>query len=231
MLISLTSFILKLIGKEYQLDKNLPFTFFLDFFWTRLIMLLRGIFFLRKFKVFMGSGVQIKGKRFLSLGQYATLDDYSKIISYSSEGVNCGCRFKLGAYSIISCTSHMSALGKGVQIGDDVGISEFCYLGAAGGISIHNNVIIGQYVSFHSQNHNFQDKDKPIKLQGVTSQGITLGEGVWVGAKVTFLDGADIGANCVVAAGAVVKGTFPPNCVIAGVPAKIIKYIENSKAL
>lgn len=64
-----------------------------------------------------------------------------------------------------------------------------------------------------------------IREQGVNSKGITIGNNVWVGAKVTFLDGAFLGNNCVVAAGAVVKGVFPDNVIIGGVPAKILKPI------
>jgi acetyltransferase-like isoleucine patch superfamily enzyme len=44
-----------------------------------------------------------------------------------------------------------------------------------------------------------------------------------VGAKVTILDGVTIGDNCVLAAGAVITQSFPSNCVIGGVPAKILK--------
>ena len=64
-----------------------------------------------------------------------------------------------------------------------------------------------------------------IREQGVTSKGIKIGNNVWIGAKATFLDGAIIGNNCVVAAGAVVNGIFPNNVIIGGVPAKILKEI------
>ena len=82
------------------------------------------------------------------------------------------------------------------------------------------------YINIHSENHNFANTTKLIREQGVTSKGISIGNNVWVGAKVTFLDGCVVGNNCVVAAGAVVNGVFPDNCVIGGVPAKIIKNIE-----
>lgn len=189
-------------------------------------MLLRGLLFLRKLKVFVGRSVKVSGKSYLKLGNFSTLDNYSNIQAYSSEGVLCGDRFKLGAYSIISCTSHLSKLGKGVTIGDDVGISEFCFLGASGGITIGNNVIMGQYVSFHSQNHIFEDSSQPIQHQGTSSEGITIGDGTWIGAKVTLLDGVKVGKNCVIAAGAVVKNSFPDNCLIGGVPAKLIKDLS-----
>ena len=75
----------------------------------------------------------------------------------------------------------------------------------------------------HSENHNFEDINKPIRLQGVNHKGIKIGNNCWIGAKATILDGAEIGDGCVIAAGAVVRGKFPNNVVIAGVPAKIVK--------
>ena len=71
----------------------------------------------------------------------------------------------------------------------------------------------------------------PIQKQGVTRKGIIIGNDCWIGAKATILDGANIGDGCVVAAGAVVRGNFPPYSVIAGVPAKIIKSILYDKDL
>ena len=94
-----------------------------------------------------------------------------------------------------------------------------------GGIQIGNDVIAGSYISFHSENHVFDDTSLLIREQGVTSKGIQIGNNVWIGAKATFLDGAIVGNNSVVAAGAVVNGIFPDNVVLGGVPAKIIKTI------
>ena len=75
------------------------------------------------------------------------------------------------------------------------------------------------------ENHVFDDTSLLIREQGVTSKGIQIGNNVWIGAKATFLDGAIVGNNSVVAAGAVVNGIFPDNVVLGGVPAKIIKTI------
>lgn len=55
-----------------------------------------------------------------------------------------------------------------------------------------------------------------------------IGNNCWIGAKTTILDGTIIGNHCVVAAGAVVKGIFPDNVIIGGVPARIIKEIPMS---
>ena len=56
-----------------------------------------------------------------------------------------------------------------------------------------------------------------------TPKDVELGNHVWVGKRVGLLGGCKIGDNSVVGYGAVVSGTFESNCVIAGVPAKVIK--------
>ena len=110
-------------------------------------------------------------------------------------------------------------------MGNNSAIGDFTHFGASGGIEIGNDVIMGSYISFHSENHNFEDSTKLIREQGVTSKGIVIGNNVWVGAKVTFLDGAKVGNNSVVAAGALVNDSFPDNVVIGGIPARVIKTI------
>ena len=112
-----------------------------------------------------------------------------------------------------------------MKIGNNSAVGDFTHFGATGGLEIGNDVIMGSYVSFHSENHNFSDPNRLIREQGVNSKGIKLGNNIWVGAKVTFLDGCEVGDNSIVAAGAVVNGVFPSNSLIGGVPAKIIKQI------
>jgi acetyltransferase-like isoleucine patch superfamily enzyme len=82
---------------------------------------------------------------------------------------------------------------------------------------------MGQRIGFHSENHNFDRVDIPIREQGVSRQGIRIEDDCWIGANVTFLDGAYVGCGCVIAAGSIVRGTIPPHSVAAGMPAKVIR--------
>ena len=75
----------------------------------------------------------------------------------------------------------------------------------------------------HSENHNYSQNSLPIRLQGVNRKGIKIGNDCWIGAKVTILDGAEIGNGCIIAAGAIVKGKFPPESIIGGIPARVIR--------
>jgi acetyltransferase-like isoleucine patch superfamily enzyme len=62
-----------------------------------------------------------------------------------------------------------------------------------------------------------------------TFSTVTIKDHVWIGCNVTILKGTQIGNNCVVAAGSIVKGSFPDNVLLAGNPAKIIKQNINWK--
>ena len=211
-------------GKNYTIDPAIPAGLFIRTIFTRLIMTFRGYVYLQK-KVFMGSGCKITHKKNIQFGKNVTLENNVIIDGYAKNKLTFGDNSKIGSYSLINCTSHLSKYGTGITIGNNTAFGRFTEFGAAGGINIGSDVIAGSYISFHSENHVFSDNSKLIREQGVTSQGIIIGNNVWIGAKVTFLDGCVVGNNCVVAAGAVVNGVFPNNVVIGGVPAKILKEI------
>ena len=59
------------------------------------------------------------------------------------------------------------------------------------------------------------------------AEPVLIGDDVWIGGNVTVLPGVTIGSNVVVAAGAVVTKDVPDNCVVGGVPAHVIKTLEN----
>ncbi len=211
-------------GKNYQVDNRIPSRLLAYSLFFRVILLLRGLIKLRK-KVFVGKRVTFLNKKNITFGNNVTIEQDCFIDAYAASKLVFGNNVKIGAFSSISSTSHMSKFGKGFRIGDNSGVGRFTEFGSSGGIEIGRDVIMGSYISFHSENHNFQDLSKPIREQGVTSKGIKIGNNIWVGAKVTFLDGCEISDNTVVAAGAVVKGSFPKNVVIGGIPAKILKHL------
>lgn len=209
-------------GKKYIIDIAIPNRLLIETLLTRLIMLGRGFFFLRK-KIFIGRNCNIKNKNNIEFGTSVTIENYTKIDGYALNKVTFGNNVKIGSFCNISCTSHLSKYGIGFKIGNNSSCGDYSQFGAAGGVSIGNDVIMGSYISFHSENHNFDDPTKLIRQQGVTAKGIQIGNNIWVGAKVTFLDGCKVGDNCVIAAGSVVTSIFPDNVVIGGVPAKVLK--------
>jgi len=127
----------------------------------------------------------------------------------------------------IECSGSLQQLGKGIKVGNNVGLGADNFFGCAAGIEIGDDTIIGNYVSFHAENHNYNDITIPIRLQGCSRQGIKVGKNCWIGAKATILDGVQIGEGCIIAAGALVTaGKYDCNGIYGGVPAKLIKKRE-----
>lgn len=74
--------------------------------------------------------------------------------------------------------------------------------------------MIGPRVSLFAENHNFGDKSKVIKSQGVNNKGITIEDDCWIGSGVIILDGVTIGHGSVIGAGTLVLKDVPPKSVV-----------------
>ena len=112
--------------------------------------------------------------------------------------------------------------GKNISVGENVFINSGCCFQDQGGIEIGNNALIGQQVVIATLNHELT----PARRANLLPAPVRIGDNVWIGAHATILAGVTIGDNSVVAAGAVVTKDVPANVVVAGVPAKVIKRIE-----
>ena len=77
--------------------------------------------------------------------------------------------------------------------------------------------------TFAPTNHAFADPGRLIRDQGFQPSrgGIEVGDDVWIGANTVLVDGARIGAGCVVGASSLVRDALPAFCVAVGVPAKV----------
>jgi acetyltransferase-like isoleucine patch superfamily enzyme len=218
--------IFKIKGKDFKLDNRISSSYLFSEVTKRSLMIIRGILSFTKNKglLFIGKDVTIRAKYLINFGKGVSIDNECFIDALSENGIRFGNNVSIGKRTVIECSGSLKHLGKGLIVGNDVGLGRDCFYGCAGGIKIGTNTIIGNYVSFHSENHNSSILDIPIRLQGVNHLGISIGENCWIGAKVTILDGVHLGDGCIVAAGAVLTGgVYECNSIYGGVPAKIIK--------
>jgi len=88
-------------------------------------------------------------------------------------------------------------------------------------LRIGRNTMIAPYCCIYDQDHNFPDM-----LSGYVVKKVDIGSNVWIGAHSVILKGVTIGDNSVIGAGSVVTKSIPPNCIAAGVPAKVIKKLK-----
>jgi acetyltransferase-like isoleucine patch superfamily enzyme len=113
--------------------------------------------------------------------------------------------------------------GRHIKLGKHVFINHACSFLDMGGISIEDHVLIGPKVNLITENHPVDPADR----RALICKPIVIKRNAWIGAAATILPGVTIGKNAVVAAGAVVSKDVPGNVIVAGVPAKIIRSIEN----
>ena len=113
-----------------------------------------------------------------------------------------------------------------LRIGDRCVIGRGSHIVAHHSIQIGDDVFTGPYVYITDQNHGYSDPEIPIGRQLPTNTAVSIGSGTWLGAGAVILPGACIGRNVVVAAGSVVRGVIPDRCVVAGVPAKVVREYQ-----
>lgn len=131
--------------------------------------------------------------------------------------------FSLGDYSVIESFACINNAVGDVMIGDHTRIG--LHNTIIGPVDIGSHVNLAQGITVTALNHNFDDTEKRIDEQGVSTNPVTIEDDVWIGANAVILPGVTIGNHCVVAAGAVVTKDVPPHSLVAGVPAKVIKQI------
>lgn len=216
----------KVRAEEIELDENIPLFYFLDFFIIKTISLLYGMVRFGTLKrVFVHPSAVIKCASKIRLHGNVNIERGCYIDALSRDGVELGNNVSFGLFTTLRVSGSFKNIGTGIKIGNNVGLGTHSYYGCGvGSLTIGDNCIFGNYVSVHPENHNFSNLNIPIRLQGVNSVGgVFIGNNCWIGAKSTILDGTKLGNGCIVAAGAVVKGEFPDNVIIGGIPAKIIK--------
>lgn len=115
--------------------------------------------------------------------------------------------------------------GKNIHVGDDFLANYHVTILDIREVNIGSHVMIGPNVLICTVNHPLTPKGRRQHL-GI-AKPITIGDDVWIGGNAIILPGVEIGNNVVVAAGAVVTKSVPPNSLVAGVPAKVIRTLEN----
>lgn len=111
--------------------------------------------------------------------------------------------------------------GKNLVFGKRVFVNSGCKFQDQGGITIGDDVLIGQNVVIATLNHAMD----PDSRGDMNPKPVLIGNKVWIGANATILPGVHIGEGAIVAAGAVVAKDVPARTVVGGVPAKIIKTL------
>lgn len=171
------------------------------------------------------------------------LDQTTKVTSEGDSLVIVGKSVAFGKNVVISSTNGEIAIGDGcrfdsfiklrvssngkINLGEKCTLQRDCAFVASFGarLILGRDCMVSYYVLMRAGNsHNIIDLDTGINLDDNDNRDVVLGEHVWVGMRVTLLNGVEIGSGSTVGANSFVcKRKFPSNCCLGGNPAKIIR--------
>lgn len=139
-----------------------------------------------------------------------------------------GINSSVGRFSTISIAKNGLKDNPELKVGNNTYIGEYNNIRVAGGkILIGDNCLISQHITMVTSNH-IINAGKNISSQGWTTENnfIVIGNDVWIGANSVILPGITISDGAVIAAGSIITHNVPKNAIVAGNPARIIKYRE-----
>jgi acetyltransferase-like isoleucine patch superfamily enzyme len=169
--------------------------------------------------VFFGLGVTLRHPHKIRIGDNVVIDDGCVLDAkgYTNRGITIGSGVFVGRHSSLNTKDGDLVLEDGVNIGT------FCTVFSASSVRIGAHTLVAGYSYIIGGGHAFDETGVPVIDQARPSRGIAIGEGGWIGAGVSILDGVTIGRAAIVGANAVVTKDLPDFAVAAGTPASILR--------
>ena len=172
-------------------------------------------------------GVRLRFANYIRLGHGVYLDE-NVYLHACPNGVEIGDNSIIMYGATLHVYNFRDIPHAGIRIGKDSLIGEYSVIRGQGGVTVGDRVYTSPFTQLIAVNHVFEDPARPFVEQGITAEGIVIEDDVWIGASAVITDGVRIGKGSVVAAGAVVTQDVPPHTVVGGVPARLIRRIDDA---
>jgi acetyltransferase-like isoleucine patch superfamily enzyme len=115
-----------------------------------------------------------------------------------------------------------------LHIGEHTLINTPCFIELSAPVHIGERVGIGHHAVIVTSTHELGPPGQRCGMQ--EAEPVTVGDGAWIGARVTILPGVTIGPGAMVAAGAVVTTNVPANAKVAGNPARVVGWLDRQSS-
>ncbi|HEX8648134.1 MAG TPA: acyltransferase [Thermoleophilaceae bacterium] len=135
-------------------------------------------------------------------------------------------RVELGRWSWLGHGTKIRCHEGLVSIGAKSVLGQECTISAYQHVSIGRECVIADRVMMIDFDHGMVEVDRPIRLQGIYKRDVRVGNNVWIGYGACILRGVTVGDNAVIGTNAVVTRDVPPNAIVGGVPARVIRMRE-----
>jgi acetyltransferase-like isoleucine patch superfamily enzyme len=172
--------------------------------------------------VVFGRNVVIRHPKKISLGDGVVVSD-GCVLDAAGDG-NAG--IKIESNVILGQSAMLRCKNGDIHIGRDSGIGANTAIYAVDGnrINIGSDALIAPFVYIGGGQYHYDRTDIPISKQGTDPRGGNqIGNGCWLGARVTVIDGVDIGHDTIVSAGSVLLNSVPGLAIVGGHPARVLR--------
>jgi acetyltransferase-like isoleucine patch superfamily enzyme len=132
-------------------------------------------------------------------------------------------RIELGRWSWVGHGTKLRAHEGLVSIGAKTVLGQECTISSFRHVSIGRECVVADRVMMIDFDHGMVEVDRPVRLQGIYKRDVRVGNNVWIGYGACILRGVTVGDNAVIGTNAVVTRDVPPNAVVGGVPARVIR--------
>ena len=168
--------------------------------------------------VVFGQNVVLRHPGKIRIGDNVVIDDNCLLDAKgdTNGGITIGSGVFVGRNTILSCKNG------DIDLGDRANIGFNCEIFSASRVTVGADAMLAAYCYVIGGDHEYGDPLAPVTAQGRRSKGVSLGDGVWLGAGAKILDGVRVGGHAIIGAGAVVKVDVPEFAVAAGRPARIL---------
>jgi acetyltransferase-like isoleucine patch superfamily enzyme len=140
-------------------------------------------------------------------------------------------RVELGRWSWLGHGTKIRCHEGVVSIGAKTVLGQECTISAYQHVSIGRECVIADRVMMIDFDHGMVEVDRPIRLQGIYKRDVRVGHNVWIGYGACILRGVTVGDNAVIGTNSVVTKDVPPNAVVGGVPARVIRMRDEPKEM
>jgi acetyltransferase-like isoleucine patch superfamily enzyme len=140
-------------------------------------------------------------------------------------------RVELGRWSWLGHGTKIRCHEGVVSIGAKTVLGQECTISAYQHVSIGRECVIADRVMLIDFDHGMVEVDRPIRLQGIYKRDVRVGHNVWIGYGACILRGVTVGDNAVIGTNSVVTKDVPPNAVVGGVPARVIRMRDEPEEM
>ena len=175
--------------------------------------IIRGMLKICVAKIFANGKLQSKG--------FVRMFARSSISLHAKGSIVVGSKLRIGKNSMLT------AQGGAVIIGNGVGINRDVLINSHDKITIGDNTVIAPHVCIYDHDHLF-DKQHGVDKKKFKCAPISIGKNVWIGAGTIILRGSEIGDNCIIGAGCVIKGKYPAGSLVVQKRETVVSEIRDN---